>query len=632
MDGNYLDTSGNGLNGTGTYLGTYNRKGINNRAMVNGSNNYCSVSDNDLLSFVDGTNDLPFSISIWVKRRGNIGGIFSKSISTSEGEYYLYFSNVLYFRVVDNDTSAYLQAYNIAIPLNTWTHIVATYDGSKSQNGLNVYINGINAGGTKNIFGIYFQMRNTGLDLNIGRRGSLLDADLDDARLYNRVLTSDEIEDLYLDNLRLATPVLAVNKNSIQFSSIQDLSGNNEMITKNKVSTLDEGILFNQNGSQIALPSSVKFTGPFTIHCVFISLDNITTLQDIFGGRHSGASTSKGGINLFIYSSKYLIAEIYTIDSKIFTNSAIIPLKDNKYVCTIRYDGNNFELFINGNLSHNNVVINGSITGSNEVGDIKIDWGSYNAYLGKAYRNQFKGIIYEFLPYNKSLSDQEIFDYHKKWVIPTLTLDPNRLYDVVGNPPSEWEKGTGDYSVDEINSTNNSQLSIGTKINKCISSGTMYYPQPYATGTWYLEAYRKNSTSTQATFGIISSINTTDVFVSTRYILSILGTEGVNLKRVNNLFDTGSNFLELEKDYDFLIQRLSSPGEFPLLPGQSYSVYTFAVWYRETGSKTWILIPVILGSNPVLDSNYTTSKYTVAYLNSGDSFKGFYHWDGLFVP
>jgi len=81
---------------------------------------------------------------------------------------------------------------NTAVPLNTWTHIAVTYNGTYIQ----YYFNG-NPDGSYVKTGTFSSSSNT---LSIGKRydGFLFNGSISDVRIYDRALDEDEIRTLYL--------------------------------------------------------------------------------------------------------------------------------------------------------------------------------------------------------------------------------------------------------------------------------------------------------------------------------------------------------------------------------------------------------------------------------------------------
>jgi len=88
------------------------------------------------------------------------------------------------------------------LPLNTWTHIVATSDGSI----LRLYINGISIGNANGTLG-----PKNSVPLTIGTSGTCgsFGGLIDDVRIYNRALSVSEVQDLYNTNQQQYTLTVA---------------------------------------------------------------------------------------------------------------------------------------------------------------------------------------------------------------------------------------------------------------------------------------------------------------------------------------------------------------------------------------------------------------------------------------
>jgi hypothetical protein len=90
---------------------------------------------------------------------------------------------------------------NMAVPANQWTHIFITYDGSAKSTGVKIYIDGQLQGTTVEQDSLKGSIR-TKVPFKIGQRNTaspLVGAGLQDARIYNRVLTAAEISALGRD-------------------------------------------------------------------------------------------------------------------------------------------------------------------------------------------------------------------------------------------------------------------------------------------------------------------------------------------------------------------------------------------------------------------------------------------------
>jgi len=85
-------------------------------------------------------------------------------------------------------TESYVSGTN-AIPLNTWTHLASTYDGTT----LKIYVNG-NLSSTKTVSGAVQSNSNP---LRIGGNypyGQFFEGKIDEVRVYNRALSQGEIQ------------------------------------------------------------------------------------------------------------------------------------------------------------------------------------------------------------------------------------------------------------------------------------------------------------------------------------------------------------------------------------------------------------------------------------------------------
>ena len=203
FNNNYLDTSGNGLNGIndGTVLIT-DKKGNPLSAIdyISGADKV-DIGDDDLLSFGNGVDDSPFSISIWINVDDGIGAIIAKSRAVRDGEYYMFISSSQIFcRCVDESASSFIGKTTPVITLSTWIHVVWTYDGSGLESGMKIYLDSVQSDLTGSS-GAYTAMENTTDALFLGERegGSNLNFDgkQDNIRIYSRELSQGDVDVLF---------------------------------------------------------------------------------------------------------------------------------------------------------------------------------------------------------------------------------------------------------------------------------------------------------------------------------------------------------------------------------------------------------------------------------------------------
>ena len=170
---------------------------------------YVNLSSTDVLSFAG---DKPFSVEAWVKMDVAINfAIISKGTYNSggsgSGEWSLRLENdsKLYFYIYDEngDDSEFIKT-DAALSINTWYHIVGTYDGrggTSANAGMNLFLNGVHIASTGDDTGAYTAM-DSGLtgNITIGRTIHASSNDyayglIDEVKVYDRVLTSTENND-----------------------------------------------------------------------------------------------------------------------------------------------------------------------------------------------------------------------------------------------------------------------------------------------------------------------------------------------------------------------------------------------------------------------------------------------------
>jgi len=171
-------------------------------------------SDRLKLSFGQaGVTEKPFSISAWIfvaDVDADASSSHIAGIADTDGvkhEYILPRKNsdeiILYLYDIDA-VNCRLQCSTNASPIQdlTWYHVVGTYDGTKSENGLNVYINGAaaavdrtNANGAN-----YNQMRNDNVTFTIGGYTSddgYFEDKMADVCIFDKELTATEVAEIY---------------------------------------------------------------------------------------------------------------------------------------------------------------------------------------------------------------------------------------------------------------------------------------------------------------------------------------------------------------------------------------------------------------------------------------------------
>ena len=216
----------------------------------NSNSSYIVIPDSNDLSFTDGVNDLPFSISLWVKFDAltNIGAFLWKGGGSSDREYRLQtqtHQHGFMIRIMDPTTNI-LERFALSgvnLVTGNWYHIVATYDGSKTGAGLNLYVNGVASTETPVETGTYTGMVNSSFPLAIGNRADTLstlsiDGLMDEVHIWkNRELTAAEVTDIYnIENagnsILPALPLLDTYTGAAAAYSLRDLSSSTTNVVR----------------------------------------------------------------------------------------------------------------------------------------------------------------------------------------------------------------------------------------------------------------------------------------------------------------------------------------------------------------------------------------------------------------
>jgi hypothetical protein len=181
-----------------------------------GSNDYITFADNDAFTFSNGTDDLPFSVSAWVKLGDATNcGIVSKygsGASTREWLLYCSGSDLLGIVLADSggNNASVLTAATVTAYEGQWIHVAAAYGGSgpNSNNAftaaadsgnLELYINGVLQTGVTRTSTSYAGMSNTAQAVNLGRFNASTYGDLEirNAQIFNKELSLAEVREVY---------------------------------------------------------------------------------------------------------------------------------------------------------------------------------------------------------------------------------------------------------------------------------------------------------------------------------------------------------------------------------------------------------------------------------------------------
>jgi len=184
----------------------------------NGSSSVVTVADDAKLSFTDGTDDLPFSVSAFIKMTDatnfRIVGKYLTANATREWNFGTAPTTDT-LRLQLRDASGFSPTINSNAALTSyegqWIHVAATFGGAgpNSSNAFAaamasnsaLYINGVAVASTTADFASYAGMSNTTADLKIGYSdAAYAKGSIRDVKIFNRELTAAEVAELARGN------------------------------------------------------------------------------------------------------------------------------------------------------------------------------------------------------------------------------------------------------------------------------------------------------------------------------------------------------------------------------------------------------------------------------------------------
>ncbi len=314
------DTSTNGNNGTLTNGPTWTTGQIGTAVDFDGSDDYITVTDPDVLDVADTRN---FSLTGWFNRDTftTDDTIIAKrnGITASDTGYIVYIDDAtdkLTFEVSDG-TNEYQVESASTFTATGWHHFSIIFNDT-SASLIKMYIDGISETTTKtSILAAVTSMANS-VDFRIGAEsdaGNPFDGKLDEIRFYNRTLSDEEAVQLY----RLTSPTgtdtgikgyWPFNGGDTTATLAMDRSGAGNIGTltnspTKKAGKIGQGIDFDGTDDYVSVPDNASLdigdTDDLTITGWF-NRDTFTT-DDTILAKRNGVSTSDQGYIAYIDDS-----------------------------------------------------------------------------------------------------------------------------------------------------------------------------------------------------------------------------------------------------------------------------------------------------------------------------------------
>lgn len=205
--GTATDRSGSGNTGTLTNMSRATSPVIGKVGQAlsfDGTDDYVNIANESNFDF-ERTNT--FSASAWIYRNTNDtnDAIITKedpgSFNFNGWWYYgLIFTDQIRVDIIgaSGDTISALSTSS-SVPTGGWHHVVFTYDGSSTSAGIYIYVDGVDRTGTRSGTLASSILNNQAVRIgdNASSGGTRFGGKVDEARIYNRVLSASEVKQLY---------------------------------------------------------------------------------------------------------------------------------------------------------------------------------------------------------------------------------------------------------------------------------------------------------------------------------------------------------------------------------------------------------------------------------------------------
>lgn len=465
-----FDRSGQGNNGAVGYAtSTYIARGKIGQAMQ-----FDSTDDKVWIPSSSSLDNLgTMTISAWIYPRSFGAG--------SKGRIYAKGTGHLNFLVNNVDTTAGLEFFrsqtvapNLSaltngneIKLNTWQHVLVTYDNSNTRAGVTFYVNGTqvskSAGGAD---GGGTAASEAGLAAGIGSEINtdtrVFDGTIDEVRVYNRMLTFDEIKRLYnqgASRVNKSLPSRVANglvghwtfdgSDKLVGAKIRytDRSGNNN-IGYLKSATSTPGALGRIGQAQnfdgvddfvdMGNPASLQITGSLTVSA-WVKADAFPNGDDNYIVTKAGDSNKNFKLSATIDNAVRQFYMMVSSDGSLstirYTSTTVTANTWYHVVGVYNASLQTLDIYLNGKLD--NGTLSGTIPSSIFNSPLNVLVG---AYTTSPIRN-FDGVIDDVRIYNRAITADEIKRLYSQGTSQVNISQPSRI---TGGLMHHWTFDTKD--------------------------------------------------------------------------------------------------------------------------------------------------------------------------------------------
>lgn len=414
--GRTLDLSGNSNTGSVSAMSTTTSPvpGKIGQAMkFDGTNSYIPVTDNNLSLDIDvGT------ISAWVKTT-DAGSAFRGIYEQSHGAGLYLYSNAI--ATYDNGAAA-ARISSKTVNDGKWHHVLMTFS-SGVTNGTVLYVDGVAVMTTT-----ITNTAHNGVSIGVGQGGApqRFTGNIDDVRVYSRVLSSTDIALMYAAG-RSSLGVTARNALTSGLvgywtfdggdigTSIADRSGNgfngylvgtnNSTSTRKVPGRIGQAFSFGgQNTGGINLGNSASLTpSRFTVAgWIYVTAPQASTYNYIYSNTRDNCLTGLSGIDFKVYTTNASLSGLICSGGTPHSVSLASAIATSTWTfVAFSYDGSNLRLYKNGS-----AVATQANTSDPGTASFNTYLGSMGNGNGTAYT--LGGKLDDMRLYNRALSSTEI--------------------------------------------------------------------------------------------------------------------------------------------------------------------------------------------------------------------------------
>jgi alpha-tubulin suppressor-like RCC1 family protein len=455
--------------------------------LFEGVSQYVSINDHDDLSFGNGSNDTPFSISAWINMREKSQfSIFNKHTQTGTSEYLFQVeesTGILQLHLWDgvstNATTRIrsLSSDNLFSHMNQWIHVACSYDGSGNEMNIKLYLNGNELAATYQNGGSYVAMENTTVPARIGIQsgyGKFSNGLEDEVSLWNKELDSSEILELYnsgvpknLSKHSASTNLLGwwrMGEKDI-FPSLKDHSGSDHfasMVNMNKSDLIPTFPSFNEkliNFDGIDDTINLGQNYNYDLNDAFsISMWIQSSANGVLLSKLNPNNNYRGYEVVLTNTGTIKFSLVSVLNSNLLKTDTSNAYNDNKeHFISITYDGSNLtsgvNIYVDGVNEALNTISDNLSTTILDVGQ-ELHIGSRNA----TNQDRYTGKIDELALWNKKLDSNEVL----KVFSGNTHINLNSI-SISDNLTAWWRMGDNDSFP--IVKDNSISLNDGTMVN-----------------------------------------------------------------------------------------------------------------------------------------------------------------------